>query len=310
MVQPTKTMVHDAPIFIVIPVHNRKGYTKECLESLKKQTTHNFAITVVDDGSTDGTSEMIQQEFPEVILLHGDGNLFWTKATNLGVKCALEHGARHVMTLNDDTVAAKDFVEKMILWAKREPKSLLGALAFDAETKKPVYGGEIINWKTASSTYLLNILRAEDWHSLHEVTHFPGRGLLVPSEVFLKIGLFDAEHFRHYSADYDFTHRAIKAGYKVFCNYDAKLYVYPQASGDAQFRMKKNLKNYYYHLFAVKGGGNLKRFTVYVVRNCPVRYRPWFLLRGYIQRVFGYWTDFVLEKIQMVREKATGQKCV
>src|SRR3972149_9777335 len=135
-------------LYIVIPVHNRKDFTHSCLLSLYRQTLTNFKIIVIDDGSTDGTSEMIQKEFPEVILLHGDGNLWFTAATNLGVRYALEHDADYIMTLNDDTIATYSFIEKMLFWAEREPKALLGAFALDTETKKPVYGGSHINWKT------------------------------------------------------------------------------------------------------------------------------------------------------------------
>ena len=282
-------------LYIVIPVHNRRDFTHNCLISLQRQTVQNFQIIVIDDGSKDGTSEMIQKEFPEVILLRGDGNLWWTGATNLGVRYALEHDADYLMTLNDDTIATDSFIEKMLFWAEREPKALLGAFALDTETKKPVYGGSHINWKTASSTHLLDVLKPEEFHGLHEVSHFPGRGLLTPAEVFNMIGLFDAKHFPQAAADYDFTHRACRAGYKIFCNYDAKLLIYPTASGDAQLREKKSMKNYYYHLFGIKGGGNLKRFTIYAFRNCPWKYLVLFLAIGMTRRVCGYLMDWLSE---------------
>lgn len=276
-------------IYIIIPVHNRKEFTKNCLLSLRKQTYKDFKPLVIDDGSTDGTAEMLANEFPEVHVIKGDGNLWWTKATNLGVKYALENNAEYVLTLNNDTIATEDFLEKMIDWAEKTPNALLGAFAIDAESKNPVYGGEIINWKFANSKYLLDILPKEQWYGLHEVTHFPGRGLLIPTKVFKKIGLYDEKHFPHYAADYDFTHRAIRAGYKVYCNYDAKLYIYPDVSGDAENRKKKSLKNYYNHLFGMKGGANLKVFTIYTLKNAPWYSIPFFLLRGYIQRFLGYW---------------------
>ncbi|GAB4447259.1 MAG: hypothetical protein Fur0028_02110 [Bacteroidales bacterium] len=275
-------------IYIIIPVHNRKEFTKNCLLSLRKQTYKDFRTVIIDDGSTDGTAEMLANEFPEVHVIRGDGNLWWTAATNLGVKYALENNADYVLTLNNDTIATEDFLEKMIYWAERRPNSLLGAFAIDAETKKPVYGGEIINWKWGNSKSLLNILPKEQWYGLHEVTHFPGRGLLIPADVFRKIGLYDEKHFPHYAADYDFTHRAIRAGYKVYCNYDAKLYIYPDVSGDAENRKKKSLKNYYNHLFGMKGGGNLKVFTKYAFNNCPARCLLQYLFFGYIRRIFGY----------------------
>ena len=275
--------------YIVIPVHNRKEFTRNCLLSLGQQTYKDFKVVVIDDGSTDGTAEMLTNEFPEVHVIKGDGNLWWTAATNLGVKYALENNADYILTLNNDTIATEDFLEKMVYWAERTPKSLLGAFAMDANTKQPVYGGEIINWKWANSKFLLDILPKEQWYGLHEVSHFPGRGLLIPLEVFSKVGLYDEKHFPHYAADYDFTHRAIRAGYKVYCNYDAKLLIYPDASGDVSNRKKKSLKNYYNHLFGIKGGANIKIFSIYTIRNCPWYYMPTFLLRGYIQRIFGYW---------------------
>src|SRR3972149_8742216 len=291
--------MNEKSLYIVIPVHNRRDFTRNCLLSLRQQTVQNFKTIVIDDGSIDGTSEMIQKEFPEVTLIHGDGNLWWTGATNLGVQFALNHDADYIITLNDDTIAAEDLIEKMMFWTERIPDALLGAFSLDAQTKKPVYGGEIINWKTAGSKYLLDILKLEEWRGLHEVSHSPGRGLLIPAEVFHKIGLFDSKHFRQAAADYDFTHRALRAGYKLYCDYDAKLLIYPDASGDAQLRKKKSLRNYYYHLFGIKGGGNLKRFMLYAFRNCPRKYLVPYLTIGILRRVSGYLLDWFLENLKV-----------
>ncbi len=275
-------------IFIVIPVHNRKYFTRECLLSLRKQSFQNFKVIVVDDGSTDGTGEMIKEEFSDVIILEGDGNLWWTGATNMGVECALDNGADYIMLLNNDTVANEEFIDTMVFWAKKKPRALLGAFALDARTKKPIYGGEIINWKAANSTFFLDILNPKERHGLHEVTHFPGRGLLIPSEVFTRIGLFDARHFPQAVADYDFTHRAKKAGFKIYCNYDAIIYTFPNESSNIKLRQQKSLKNYYNHLFSIRGGGNLIYFYKYAVKNCPKRYIIPFLFLGIFKRIFGY----------------------
>jgi GT2 family glycosyltransferase len=282
-------------LFIVIPVHNRLSLTRECLLSLHRQTRSGFKIVVVDDGSTDGTSEMIKLEFPDVSVLRGDGNLWWTRATNIAVQHALDCGAEYVMTLNDDVIATEDFVEKMMFWAGREPKALLGAIALEHAVRVPIYGGEIINWKLASRTRLVDILRADEQHGLHRVTHLPGRGLLIPAEVFRKIGLFDAEHFPQSFADQDFTHRATRAGYGSFCNYDARLLVYPDSITSLASRKDKCLKNYFNHLFGIKGGANLVFFFFYGVRNCPKHILPLYLTIGFTRRIFGYPRDWLLE---------------
>lgn len=275
-------------IYIVIPVFNRKHFTKDCLLSLRKQTYQNYKAVVVDDGSTDGTPEMLRDEFPETLVITGDGNLWWTAATNLGIYKAQEDGAEFVLTLNNDTVATEDYLEKMIYWARKKPNALLGSFALDFNSKKAVYGGANLNWLTNKTREVLPGLHSEEQTGLHRVNHFPGRGLLIPISVIEKIGPFDEKVFPHYYADYDYTFMAHRKGYEVYCNHDAKLYIFPEASGDHQTRTKKSLKKYYNHLFGIKGGGNLRNYTKFVFRNCPGVYMPFALLDGYTRRIFGY----------------------
>ena len=282
-------------IYIIIPVYNRKQLTRQCLWSLCKQTNKNFIIVIIDDGSTDGTGEMIEREFPEVILLKGDGNLWWTKATNLGVKYALEQKGEYILTLNDDTILFENYIEKMMYWASKKKDALFGSFALDFLTKKPVYGGEIINWKKAKSNFLLDQLKSVEFSGLHKVSHYWGRGLLIPSVVFLKTGLYDEKNFPQTAADDDFAHRAKRNGFEIYCNYDAKLFVHSEESGDYQLRHNKSLKNYFQHLFSIKGGGNLKIFTIYAVKNCPKKYLVPFLVIGLARRIFGYLFDWLYE---------------
>ena len=282
-------------IYIIIPVHNRKEFTRQCLQSLQKQTNKNFNVIIIDDGSTDGTEEMIKSEFSEVILLKGDGNLWWTKATNLGVKYALKQNAKYILTLNNDTILFEDYIEKMVFWANRKEDALLGSFAFDFITKKPAYGGEIINWKKAKSSFLLDQLTPDEFIGLHKVSIYSGRGLLIPAKVFVKIGLYDENNFPQITADDDFSTRAGRSGFEIYCNYEAKLYVRFEESGDYKIRSNKSLKNYYFHLFGIKGGGNLKIFSIYAIKNCPKKYLPLFLTIGLVKRIFGYLLDWIAE---------------
>jgi GT2 family glycosyltransferase len=274
---------------IVMPVHNRKDFTRDCLCSLMCQTRRPDHIIVVDDGSSDGTKEMLANEFPDVIILAGDGNLFWTAAINLGIKHALSLNSEYILTMNDDTVASPDFVEKMISAGMAKTGSLVGALDIHALTGEPYYGGEIFNWKSSRSEFLLDTLKKEEQRGLHEVSLFPARGLLIPRIVFDTIGLFDEKRLPHYLADYDFTVRARRHAFHVYCNYEAKLFTYPDEGGDHKIRKIKTLKNYFKHLFSIKGGGNLVNFTVYTLRNCPREDIFIALVMGFVRRIGGFW---------------------
>lgn len=284
-------------IYIVTPVFNRRAFTENYLEALSKQTNKDFKTIIVDDGSTDGTADMIKEKFPDVIVLKEKGDLWWAEATNIGVKYAIEQGADYIMTLNDDTVPYEDYIEKMYYWMKREPNALLGAFAVDANTLKPIFGGEILNWKTTKYENLLLKYKESDLYGIKEVNNFPGRGLVIPTKIFEKIGFYDSKNFPQTVADLDFTCRAYNQGFKIYCNYDAKIKIYPDESGGVKLVRKRSLKNYYNHLFGIRGGGNVIWFTKFTLKNAPILYLPSYLIIGLLKRFFSYPTRWLKESI-------------
>ncbi len=282
-------------LYIVTPVFNRKEFTRNYLIALAKQTNKDFKLIIVDDGSTDGTSEMIKEEYPWVILLKEEGNLWWAEATNIGIKYALEQNAKYVMTLNDDTIPESDYIEKMLFWSHAKPEILQGALAIDVNHGGIVYGGTWFHWRTHKYENILDGLLKNEYKGLHEVNTFPGRGLLIPVAVFKKIGFYDSKNFPQTYADIDFTARSINEGFKIYCNYDAKIKIYPDESGGSKIRQEKSLSNYYKHLFGFKGAGNLKWFIIYTVKNSPKRYLFKNLFFGVSRRITGYLFEWLKE---------------
>lgn len=289
-------------ICVVIPVHNRIDFTVGCVKSVMKQTAKGFEIVVVDDGSTDGTSDVIPKLFPDATLLKGDGNLWWSGAVNLGIKYALENDFDYVICLNNDTEVMQDYIEKMIYWAERNPTALFSSMEYDITTGEPFYVGARVDWKHGIDVALINKIPEEEFQGLIAVTHLPGRGLWIPAFVFDKIGLFDAKNFPQRAADYDFTFHANRMGFPLFCNCDAKLYSYTEEVTGSVFRKKFGLKNYYKHLTDTKSGANIFVIWRYIMRNCPRRYRFKYATKSIISAFIGYPASFIMPKVRRAIE--------
>ena len=285
-------------VCIVIPVHNRINFTGGCINSLKKQTVNGFKIVVVDDGSTDGTSDVISKTFPEVVLLKGDGNLWWSGAVNLGIIYGLKKDFKYVICLNNDTEVMLDYIEKMIYLAEQNPTALFSSMVYDISTGEPFYVGAKVDWRSVKEEFLINKIPKDEFHGLIEVTHLPGRGLWIPAIVFNKIGLFDAKNFPQLGADYDFTIHAAKAGFPLFCNCDAKLYSHVKKVTGSVYTQKFSFKNYYKYLTAIDGSANIIVIWRFVIKNCPRRYRFKYLTKSLTGAFIGYPASFLMPKVR------------
>lgn len=246
-----------AKINIIIPVHNRKEHTKKCLESLAVQTYEHKEIIVVDDGSSDGTYEMIAENFPFVKILRGDGNLWWTGAVNLGLSEILNNSnnGEYVLLLNNDLIFKPDYLDKLISHAKRNPNSILGSVVCLVGSDSKIYdGGNTVNWWTAKIHKLNSERRIEEFSQDHSerVSYLTGRGVLFPTKVFKVIGIYNKEKFPHYG-DVELTRRANKKGYELKIYYDCVVYTYTDSQPDtitikdipwvlSNIKSKRNLK--------------------------------------------------------------------
>lgn len=276
-------------IYIIIPILNRWDFTKECLKSLYNQSYTNFKIIIVDHGSTDNSSFLINELFPNVKIVNGNESMWWTAATNLGVKYALKNNADYILTLNNDTITTPTYLEELINTSKITPKnSLIGSTAIDNNTNKVIFAGEIEHWLTETSSK--NHLDPKQMSKNYcTCSRFPGRGLLISKEVFVKIGLYDENNFPHYFGDYEFTKRALKNGYQIYCSTKAYLKILPEESGANKLMIKKSMTSYFKHLFGMQGGGNLFIFYKYAFKYCPIYALPSFLFIGTFRRLLGYW---------------------
>jgi len=115
-------------LWVCIPVYNRIHFTLKCLESLSRQDYPHYTVVVCDDGSTDGTAQAIEDQYPQVVVLHGDGNLWWTGATNRCVEYAIQHATDPgdcVVTLNNDLEVPENYLSSLANAALKYPERWL-----------------------------------------------------------------------------------------------------------------------------------------------------------------------------------------
>jgi GT2 family glycosyltransferase len=259
-----------AIIYIVIPVHNRLEATRKCLESLRNQTYTAFRIILVDDGSADGTSKFVKENYPEVTVLTSDGNLWWTGAINLGIRYAMVRGVARdaILVINNDVEVYPDYLETLYRLWQSMPRTLIGSILVDIDNPAVIdNGGNIVNWWTAKFSVLNHGKRLDEFSKDHyvDVSFLTGRGTLIPLQVFYDIGLYDEKHFQQ-CGDTEFPVRAKNAGYRLIVSYDAVLKSYLTASDHI------NVSSYY----TLR---DVRNYFLGIRSNCRLRYRFFFSLK-------------------------------
>ncbi|MBW4664751.1 MAG: glycosyltransferase family 2 protein [Chroococcus sp. CMT-3BRIN-NPC107] len=192
-------------VYIIIPVHNRKNITLSCLYNLSKSgDLERYHLIVIDDGSTDGTTEAIKDLYPEVIVLSGDGNLWWTGAIKKGMEYAINRGAKYLIWLNDDCIPDTATLSLIVNFLKINPETIVGASCYTPESNEPVESG----FKGR------NRLKASPEEVIF-VDGLSGYCVGISSAIVNKIGLPNADHFPHYFGDVIYILKATHAKYKV-----------------------------------------------------------------------------------------------
>ncbi|QYO62160.1 16S rRNA (guanine(966)-N(2))-methyltransferase RsmD [Leptolyngbya sp. 7M] len=219
----------DVKVAIVFPVHNRRELTLQCLASLSEinKTGLDVKIYVVDDGSTDGTSEAIAAEFPEVITIKGDGDLWFTEGTNVGVRTALEHDPDHVVMMNDDQVFDREFLVSLVNTAQRFPRSVVGSLLLLWDRRDTVFQvAPMWNvwWGCWRHWYKQSIETVPDrpW----EVDLIVGNCVLVPREAIEECGLMRSDRYPNFG-DAEYTPRLKRNGWRLLIDPGSKVYCQP-----------------------------------------------------------------------------------
>lgn len=233
-------------VTVVIPNYNGKHFLKACLDSMRAQSRTDFVTMVIDNGSTDGSVEYIEQEYPWVKLVKRDKNYGFCDAVNTGIRMA---ATSYVLLLNNDTEADKDFVSELYRMISGNSR------IFSVSSKMLNYyqrelmddAGDmysIIGWQ-----FQRGVGRAEKLYQRAVPVFSACAGAAIyRREVFEVIGYFDENHFA-YLEDMDIGYRARIYGYKNYFCPSAKVYhVGSGTSGSKynEFKVRHSSRNSVY----------------------------------------------------------------
>ena len=266
-------------IATLITCYNRVEKTMKCLEYLNLQrfTSNIFnEIYLHDDGSTDGTSDLVRKYYPSTILFKGDGNQYWCRGMHRVFSEAMKGNYTFYFWLNDDTYLFPDAIEKMIYTFSQiknklgSPHHIITGSTKDPVTDKLTYGG---------------VSRSSYWHPLR-LTHLQpdnkeaiecltmnGNFVLIPDSVVELVGNLDPI-FHHSKGDFDYGLRARKKGVKIW--------ICPGYSGTCPrddiipvgVKSPKNIRGFLKEIKNPKSGMHPRERIAYVKRYCG---KLWFL---------------------------------
>ena len=261
-------------VAVVVPNWNGERFLRTCLSSLREQSFADFETVLVDNGSTDGSLEFVEREFPEVRLVRLPENRGFSAAVNAGIRaCA---GAEHVVLLNNDTEVDPGWLGALVEATGRRPEAgIFASKLVDFEDRRFLDGagdalrrsglpyrvghGEIDRGQFEEETFVFGACAA---------------GALYRQEMLDEIGLFDEDFFSN-CEDGDLSFRAQLAGYR--CLYVPSSVVYHM--GSASTGGKRSTTN---TRLGTQNSLNL------LVKNLPLPLLPGFLphlLFGQLLRV-------------------------
>lgn len=215
---------------ISIASWNTRELTKQCIESIYRETKkHSFEIIVIENASTDGSAEMIEKNFPEVILIENKENMGFGGAHNQAFRVSK---GKYNLILNSDTIILDRAIDKMVNFLdENQDVAVVTCLLLNKDkTIQPF----IDSFPTISNQFLYRIpcfggyLKGEvnfDYSKKQEVENFTGACYVVRKKVIDEVGAFD-EEISAYMEDTTWFYKMKKRGFKLFFYPEARIIHY------------------------------------------------------------------------------------
>lgn len=309
-------------VLIVILNWNGLDDTEKCLKSLKKQTYSNFKIALVDNGSiepgTDDRLNKIQRTYGDLIyILRNQKNLGFDGGVNTGIRFALEKKFDYIALLNNDAVAAPDWLSILVKTSNQKGSHLTTGLLLHED------GKTIDSTADLYTTWGLPFPRLRNEPTCKAppagfVFGVSGGASLYKTSLFESIGLFDETFFAYYE-DVDISFRALLAGFTSYYEPTAVAYHKQGATsskipGFAVMQTMKNLPLLYIKNVPTKMlipiGFRFLFAYLLIFGNALISRNFFPTLKGFILGVWYFWTDALPKRFKIQTNKRVSDQTV
>ncbi len=293
---------------VIIPVFNGIGFTQKCLPVLKdriskiKNEKYKVTFVIVDDGSTDGTSQWVEEHYPEVYLLKGNGNLWWSGGINKGITFALDELlSDYILWWNNDILPHENYFVNLFDILKRQSVNVIVGSKVFVLNKDIIWGmgGKFDAFSGSRFMYGERSADTERYLRPFEVDWFPGMGTVFHRSVFEKIGLLDEKLFPQYHGDSDFTYRAKKAGFTLIAFPDLVIY---NDNTNTGIKHNGSIKYLYRSLTSIKSNYNVSKDIAFF-RKHSQSVKAYVPLAGKYVRYIGGFLKWSLLGVMGVKRK-------
>ena len=197
----------NARVAAIIVTYNRLDLLKTCISRVREQSYHDLTIIVVNNGSTDGTKEYLDN-IEDAVVIHQD-NRGGAGGFHTGMKAAYEAGYDWVWMMDDDGKPDKKQLEELLKGAERTSSKLVNAMVCDINDPNQLSSGlRYKGKKLKSCSEAMNYLEIPDIIR-------PFNGTLIHRDVIDKIGLVKKEMYI-WGDEMEYTYRAQKAGFQLY----------------------------------------------------------------------------------------------
>lgn len=215
-------------VFVIILNYNLLDDLKDTVKSFLNQECSNLNIVVSDNGSSDNSVEWLEKYHPNIVVLKNEDNLGWAEGNNVGIRYALQQNADYILLANNDLFFENvNLVSSLVKTLKQYPRAIIGPKQYYYDQPKTTFteGRILLENKIQSFNRFREIEKFGELPvgNFNVVDYVPGSFMLIPSEIFQKIGLIDADYYL-YGEDTDFSLRAWKEGYVSIVDKDLEIY--------------------------------------------------------------------------------------